>query len=136
MNYTEKKAQTIRKVICLIQEYIIQPSIVDMKQNNFQTYELHMKELFPDFEKIYPALFGIIINSEDSSMINIILNGLIKESRGEITSAEREEEVGKGVMDAIQYHNEVAINKVQETMEKNEKDLRDKGIKNLGQYTK
>jgi hypothetical protein len=112
MNRVEKKAVSMRKTISLIQEFMIVPQIIVMKENNFDEYSDFMKTTFPEFSSRYEALFGLVISGDNISILNIILNGLIKESRGEITRQEMEHEVGMGTMDAISYQNEDLINKM------------------------
>lgn len=105
MNHTEKKAQAINNTVNLIREYIKQPEIIAMKEKNVEEFKNHMKSLFSEFAGVQPALFEITIMGEDTSMLDIILKGLIKNSKGLITKDEMEKEIGIGVMEAIEYSN-------------------------------
>lgn len=105
MNVTEKKASDIKKVILLIQEVMALPDFIELKTNNFEKYESDMKEMFQTFSEKFPALFDKVIKEESISMINIILNGHVKVSRGQLTMDQAEEEIGKGIMNGIAYDN-------------------------------
>ena len=104
MNRTEEPASQIRKTIVLIREVIDLDEFRELKISDKDKYERDLTEMFPVFAEKFPALFGKAINEEDLSLLNIILNGHVKVSRGELTKEQGEEEIGKGVMNGIAYN--------------------------------
>ena len=90
---------------------MIDKNIIIMKERNYDEYVIYLKEVFPEFSTRYETLFGLVINGENLSILNLILNNLCKESRGEITKQEMEHEIGIGTMNAIEYMNTDLINK-------------------------
>ena len=105
MNITEHKASQIRKTIILIKEVIELADIKEIKEESQEKYEETLKEMFPVFAEKFPATFEKTINNEDLSLLNVVLNGHIKVSRGELTKEQAEEEIGKGVMNGLAYNN-------------------------------
>lgn len=105
MNRTEQGASQIRKTIILIREVMEIPENKITKENDFEKYEKDMIEMFPVFAEKFPALFDKTIKDEDLSLLNIILTGHVKVSRGELTKEQAEEEIGKGVMNGLAYNN-------------------------------
>lgn len=105
MNRTEEAAMQIRKTITLIREVIDLDEYRELKVNDNDKYVKDLTDMFPVFAEKFPALFGKAINEEDLSLLNVILNGHVKVSRGEITKEQGEEEIGKGVMNGIAYNN-------------------------------
>lgn len=101
MNNTEKKAKAYRETVHTISDYVLQPEMIQMKNNDFNAFEKHMQDLFPEFSKTQPALFGIAIKGENLENMYLILGGLVDRSRGIITHDEMEKKIGIGIMETI-----------------------------------
>lgn len=106
MNNTEKKAKIYRETVHTISQYVLQPEMIILRDNNMDEFVVHMESLFPEFSKTQPALFGIAIRGENLDNMYLILNGLIERSRGNISHDEMEKTVGIGIMETIKkIHN-------------------------------
>ena len=105
MNNTEKKAKAYRETVHVISQYVLQPEMIRMRDNENDEFVTHMESLFPEFSKTQPALFGIAIRGENLENMYLILEGLIERSRGNISHYDMEKQVGIGMMETIKKLN-------------------------------
>ena len=102
MNNTEKKAKLIRDTVNTIIDYSNTERMKVLKRNNYDEYVKHIEDLFPEFNKTQPALLRLALDGENLNNLNIILNGLVDNSKGLLTKEEMEKKIGIGIIESIQ----------------------------------